>query len=45
LLLLKNNGLALISENLKQDDRFIEFIPDGVFSIINKEKKKDYYSF
>lgn len=44
-LLLKNNGLALISENLKQDDRVIEFIPDGVFSIINKEKNKSLLFF
>lgn len=41
----QNNGLALISENFKQDDRFIEFIPDGVFSIINKEKNKSLLFF
>jgi biotin operon repressor len=37
---LKSNGLPLISERFKHEDLPINFTPDGVFSIINKEKNK-----
>jgi biotin operon repressor len=42
---LKSNGLPLISESFKQDDLPINFTPDGVFSIINKEKNKSLLFF
>ncbi|MBL1214704.1 MAG: hypothetical protein HND52_15205 [Ignavibacteriae bacterium] len=42
---LKSNGLPLISESFKQEDLPINFIPDGVFSIINKEKNKSLLFF
>jgi len=43
--LLKSNGLPLISESFKQVNRYIDFIPDGVFSVISKEQNKSLLFF
>lgn len=43
--LLNSNGLPLISESFKQVTRYIDFIPDGVFSVISKEQNKSLLFF
>ena len=43
--LIKSNGLPLISESFKQVNRYIDFIPDGVFSVISKEQNKSLLFF
>jgi len=44
-ILLKSNGLPRISESFKQVNRYIDFIPDGVFSVISKEQNKSLLFF
>ena len=41
----KNNGQPLIAEEVEIDDYNEEFIPDGVFSILNKKQNKHLLFF
>ena len=41
----KNNGQPLIAEEVEIDDSNEEFIPDGVFSILNKKQNKHLLFF
>ena len=42
---LRRNGFPLISESFKQENREIEFIPDGVFTISSKDQNMSLLFF